>query len=275
MEKPRIAASTYLNSAPLVYIFTEGPLKNDYIYLPDVAPSRCAAMLRDKECEIALIPVIEYQRIPNLSIIPNICVGAHHQVKSVLLASKVPIQHIKRVTLDASSRTSQSLVKILLEKKYNLTPEYIERMPDPSLAYQNIFSEIDAALIIGDPAMKIAAAKEQYEVTIYDLAEEWIDYTGLPFVFAVWAVRDDAVCDRTRIVSDFLKAKGEGISKIDELAARYARDLKLKQEDLCLYLRDNISFTLDEDFLNGMKRYFELASELQLISTVKPIKQFD
>src|SRR5438128_2657299 len=109
----RIAASTYLNSAPLVYSFAQGALRRRYNFLGDAAPSRCAAMLTRGECEIALIPVIEYRRIPGLRIIPEIAVASKGRVRSVLLAARCPLEDVRHVTLDPSSRTSQALVRIL------------------------------------------------------------------------------------------------------------------------------------------------------------------
>src|SRR5690349_19429294 len=101
----RIAASTYLNSAPLVYSFAQGALRRDYTFLGDAAPSRCAAMLGRGECEIALIPVIEYQRISGLQIIPEVAVASKKRVRSVLLATRGPLDAVRQVTLDPSSRT--------------------------------------------------------------------------------------------------------------------------------------------------------------------------
>ena len=191
----RIAASTYLNSAPLVYSFTQGFLRKKYDFIGDEAPSRCAEMLEAGECEIALIPVIEFQRIPGLRIVPEIAVASKKRVRSVLIASRRPLEEVRRLTLDPASRTSQTLVKILFLRRYGFLPECAERAMEPSAGVRNLFDDADAALVIGDPAMRLEASARGLDLKIYDLAEEWRAMTGLPFVFAVWAARED-VCDK-------------------------------------------------------------------------------
>jgi len=282
----RIAASTYLNSAPLVYSFAQGALRHRYTFLGDAAPSRCAAMLAAGQCEIALIPVIEYQRIPGLRIVPEVAVASKNRVRSVLLAARCPLELVRRITLDTSSRTSQALVRILFARRYHSTmaatladlgqPVFTERTPDARMSGENMLEASDAALIIGDPAMRMAASAEKLGVKIYDLAEEWRTMTGLPFVFAVWAVRED-VCEgssslASTIVRDFLAAKQEGLKKLEEIAAGYAVDLKLPQDDLLSYLRHSVNYDLDEENIAGMQRYFDLAGELGLIAETQSLK---
>src|SRR5215471_3911655 len=151
----RIVASTYLNSAPLVYSFTQGHLRKKYDFIGDEAPSRCAEMLRSGECEIALIPAIECQRIPGLRFIPEIAVASKNRVRSVLIASRRPLEEVRTLTLDPSSRTSQALVKILFLRRYGFLPECAERAPDSSVKLrslpdnlpQNLFDGADAALV--------------------------------------------------------------------------------------------------------------------------------
>lgn len=268
----RIAASTYLNSAPLVYSFAQGQFRQRYTFVGDAAPSRCAAMLAAGQCDIALIPVIEYQRIPGLRLIPEIAVASKSRVRSVLLAARRPLEEACRVTLDTSSRTSQTLVKILFARRYHAQPIFSERTPDAKVECENMFESSDAALVIGDPAMRLAASADQLGVRIYDLAEEWRAMTGLPFVFAVWAVREDAAEHAPSLVQDFLAAKREGLHVLEQIAAQYARELGLPQDDLLSYLRDNVNYDLDAENVAGMRRYFELAAELNLIPEPRELK---
>jgi chorismate dehydratase len=268
----RIAASTYLNSAPLVYSFAQGNLRDHYTFLGDTAPARCAAMLAAGQADIALIPVIEYQRIPGLNIIPDLAVASKRQVRSVLLAARRSLAEARTVTLDTSSRTSQTLVKILLAKRYGCQPQFVERTPDAAAHCENMLEASDAALVIGDPAMRLAASASQLGVQIYDLAEEWRALTGLPFVFAVWAVRADVDDQARTLVRDFLAAKQEGLTKLEELAATYAQDLALPYDGLLRYLRENVNYDLDEENRAGMQRYFELAYEARLIPGLRPLR---
>ncbi len=268
----RIAASTYLNSAPLVYSFIRGVLRNRYIFTGDAAPSQCAAMLADRLSDVALIPVIEYQRTPGLLIIPDIAVASKHRVRSVLLAARRPLDEVRRVTLDASSRTSQTLVKILFMRRYGLLPDFLESTPDPAINCENMFEASDAALVIGDPAIRLEASAHSLGLRIYDLATEWRAMTGLPFVFAVWAIHEGLVEDSTNLVRDLIAAKNEGISLIEQIASQYADGLNLPVADLLGYLRENVNYDLDDENIDGMLQYFNLAYEYGLIPKVRGLR---
>jgi chorismate dehydratase len=268
----RIAASTYLNSAPLVQRFASGGFGDRYAFIGDAAPGRCAAMLEARQCDVALIPVIEYQRIPNLQIIPDVAVASKQRVRSVLIASRCELAAVRSLALDTASRTSQALVKILFAERFDRLPAFITRTPDASVACENMFDGCEAALVIGDPAMRLAAAAPRLGVRIYDLAEEWRAMTGLPFVFAVWAVRDDAEADRAALVRDFLAAKRDGLARIEAIAARYAPELDLPCADLVRYLRENVTFDLDDENRAGVARYFDLAHKHGLIDEVRPLR---
>jgi chorismate dehydratase len=272
----RIAASTYLNSAPLVYSFTQGFLRKKYDFIGDEAPSRCAEMLEAGECEIALIPVIEFQRIPGLRIVPEIAVASKKRVRSVLIASRRPLEEVRRLTLDPASRTSQTLVKILFLRRYGFLPECAERTMGPSAGVQNLFDDADAALVIGDPAMRLEASARGLDLKIYDLAEEWRAMTGLPFVFAVWAAPED-VCDKARglpnlpsLVDDLIAAKREGVDHIEQIATQYASELELPRSELLGYLTQNVNYDMDDENLLGMSAYFDLAHECGLIGRPRP-----
>ncbi len=267
----RIAASTYLNSAPLVYSFAQGSLRDRYAFIGDAAPARCAALLAAGQVEIALIPVIEYQRIPGLKLIPNVAVASKGKVRSVLLAARGPLQEVQTVTLDTASRSSQALVKILLAKRYGVQPRFVERTPNAALGCENMLEASDAALVIGDPALRLAATADQLGLRIYDLAEEWRALTGWPFVFAVWAVRADAAYEAPALVRDFQAAKLEGLEQLEELAASYAAELQFPYADLLTYLRENVNYDLDKENRAGLQQYFELAYEAGLLAELHPL----
>jgi chorismate dehydratase len=212
------------------------------------------------EADAAMIPVIEYQRIKGLKVARGACVASKDIVRSVVLVSRVPIERVHRVALDTSSRTSAALVRIILRRFYGLAPEY--RPAAPVLA--EMLESSEAALIIGDPAMLI----DRSALHVYDLAEEWRKHTGLPFVFAFWAIRNDSTAfgersGRPRV--DFAAAKQEGLSHVQEIAAEYSERLSLPEQELLHYLTHNISFELDEDCLRGLRLYYELAEQAGLI----------
>ncbi|MBK7994836.1 MAG: menaquinone biosynthesis protein [Blastocatellia bacterium] len=167
---------------PLIYSFLQGSLKDNCYFLGNTASSLCADLLAENIVDIALIPVIEYQRINNICLIPDISVPAKQAVRSVILVSKCPIDKINTVALDISSRTSATLIKIILERFYSIKPHYITSPPN----LKDMLNTSDSALLIGDPAITV----ELNNYHVYDLAQEWRKFTGLPFVFALWAVNN-------------------------------------------------------------------------------------
>ena len=254
-----VAASTYLNSAPLIWSFLHGP-QREQLKLIDAVPARCAQLLREAAVDVALIPVIEYQRIPNISLIANVCVGSKTEVRSVLLVSKqAEIEQIESVALDESSRTSAALLKIIFREFLRHEASWKSSTPD----LHDMLRENDAALIIGDPAMTFA----REGLHIWDMAALWQKYTGLGFVFAMWAIRNDAT-DRAKYV-DFASARDEGVARIDEIVGYYLTRIPLSREELRFYLTDNIAFDLDDQMQNGLELYFQLAAKHQLIDEPK------
>lgn len=262
-NKPYIAASSYLNAAPLCYSFVFGEQRNRCEFLSDAAPARCAEMLADGRADAALIPAIEYQRIAGLKAAPGACVASKREVRSVLLASRVPLERVRTVALDNSSRTSAALIQIILGHFCGVEAAY--HQAPPRLA--DMLETNDAALIIGDPAMLI----DRSTVHVYDLAEEWRKHTDLPFVFAFWAIRADSTSwpgstDAAEDRIDFNAAKIEGLAHAEELAEIYGERLGLPKGELLSYLTENITYNLDEECLRGLRLYYELANQCALIA---------
>ena len=258
----RLAASHYLNSAPLIWSFINGSKRN-LVDLVDAVPARCADLLASSQVEAALVPVIEYHRIPNISLIRDVCVGAKNEVLSVVLVSKQSnLKDIASVALDESSRTSAALVKIIFREFVGSEPAWMTQSPD----LRAMLELHDAALMIGDPAMTFPRAG----VTVWDLAGLWCRYTGLGFVFAMWMVRNE-VAERAKQI-DFATARDEGVRCVDEIVDFYQSRLPLQRERLKSYLTESISYVLDENMSAGLSLYFELARKHGLIeSLAEPI----
>lgn len=268
-NKPYIAASSYLNAAPLCYSFVSGEQRNRCEFLSDAAPARCSEMLAEGRADAALIPAIEYQRVAGLKVAPGACVASRNEVRSVILASRVPLERVRTVALDNSSRTSAALIQIILGHFCGVDATY--RQSPPILA--DMLGTNDAALIIGDPAMLI----DRSSLHIYDLAKEWRKHTDLPFVFAFWAIRADSTAwpgksdspihdDSVESRIDFNAAKVEGLTHARQLAEIYGEQLGLPSEGLLTYLTENISYDLDEECLRGLRLYYELAHRCALIA---------
>lgn len=282
----RISIVEYLNTAPLVRGFTHGPMHGKYD-LSFTVPSQCAEALRSGAVDVAIIPAIEYQRIPDLVILPNLSIASKKSVRSLLLVSKKPIQEIARIALDRSSRSTQALTRILCEKLWRIQPEFFEAAPDlPAMLQQ-----ADAALLIGDPALRLAIAcapgarrdpqgdlvstsscaglSGDATVYIYDIVEKWRAMTGLPAVLAVWAARREAVTPQ--LVQDFQDSLAFGLQHVDAIASEAAAEMQLPANDLRRYLMENIDYYLDAENLQGLMRYYQLAAELGLIPRVNHV----
>src|SRR5437588_818236 len=260
---PRIAASSYLNTAPLIWSFIHGSQRDSVELFTDKAPARCAEMLASGEVDAALVPVIEYQRTPDILIAPDVCVGSRSAVRSVVLVTKLNnLKKVKRVALDDSSRTSVALVKIIFREFLRFEPKWQASRPD----VKSMLQHSDAALIIGDPAMKIP--RDQFRV--FDLATLWHEFTGLGFVFAMWMARTDSA-EKIRSIN-FAAARDEGLASLDQIAADYATRIRLSETEIKNYLTENVVFSVDEEMQKGLTLYFELAQKHRLIEKSKPLE---
>ncbi len=259
---PRVAASSYLNSAPLIWSFARGERARDVQLLTDAAPARCADMLARGEVEAALVPVIEYQRLAEVSVVPGVCVGARRAVRSVVLATRCEdLKEVRTLALDESSRTSAALVQIIFREFVGNDIETAPASPDVAAMLETH----DAALIIGDPAMTFP----REHLRVYDLAVLWREFTGLGFVFAMWMAHESATEAVRRI--DFAGARDEGLASLDEIVAAYERTLNLPRAELRAYLTGNICFDLNDDMRAGLELFFQLAHRHQLIQSLRPL----
>jgi chorismate dehydratase len=262
-EAPRVAASIYLNSAPLIWSFTKGQRRDQIQLLTDTAPARCAEMLARAEVDAALVPVIEYQRVPEIVVVPDVCVGARTEVRSVVLVTRgADLKDVRSVALDTSSRTSAALVQIIFREFLRVQPEWRPSAPDLKV----MLERSDAALLIGDPAMIFP----RQGLRVYDLASLWREHTGLGFVFAMWMARE-AAADKIAAI-DFKGARDEGLASVDEIVAHYERRLGLPTRELRAYLLENISFELDAEMRAGLNLFYDLAREHGIISEARPLK---
>jgi len=213
--------------------------------------------------EAALVPVIEYQRLPEVAVVPDVCVGARRAVRSVVLVTRCDdLKDVRTLALDESSRTSAALVQIIFREFVGRDVQTAPFLPD----VRAMLAAHDAALVIGDPAMTFA----RENLHVYDLAVLWREFTGLGFVFAMWMAHESAAEAVRRI--DFAGARDEGLASLDEIVAEYERELGLPREELRAYLTENICFDLNADMRAGLELFFQLAHRHKLIQTVRPLK---
>lgn len=289
MGRPRISIVEYLNTAPLAWGFTDGPLGGRYD-LSFTVPSLCAEALRRGEVDVAIIPSIEYQRMDGVVALPGMAIAAKGEVRSILVVAKKPIELARRLALDRCSRSSVALVRLLCAGLWGIKPEFIEADPNPAA----MLAEADAALVIGDPALRIAVKMDilggkrpSGEVCctgdpsdlpvpglqmlfVYDVAQQWRDMTGRPCVLALWVGRREAVTPE--MVADFQASKEYGLAHIDEIAEGAALKLDMPTKALEQYLRENIDYSFDAENRAGLELYFEQCAKAGLIAQAKPLE---
>jgi chorismate dehydratase len=293
MSKLRISIVEFLNTAPLVWGFTDGPLQGRYD-LSFTVPSLCAEALRAGKVDVAIIPAVEYQRMDRMVVLPEMAVAANGEVRSILVLAKKPIEQAKRIALDTNSRSSVALTRLLSKGFWRIDPEFVDAPPDPAA----MLAEADAALLIGDPALRIrlkvdalfakapdakgcgcgddASQKDDQIVPgidtlfVYDVAEQWRQMTGKPCVLAIWVGRRELMTPE--VVADFLASKEYGLSHIGEIAEAASLKLELPPRDLESYLRDAIDFSLDAENLEGLDLYFRQCAAAGLIPRARPIE---
>jgi len=259
--KIRISLVHFLNSAPLGWGFLRGPYGKDFEVVPS-APSQCADQLAAGEVDIGLIPSIEYQRIPDLEIIPDISIASLEKVRSLLLIKPKGKTELRSVALDTSSRTTVALTRMLLREKMGIQPEFLPHAPD----LPRMLARCDAALLIGDAALQVNP--EDYDTI--DLVEEWVAWQKKPFVCAVWACRNTGKLPE-ELPAIFQAAREWGLLHFPEIAAVYAKSLNLPALFLENYLRNNIDFYLGPKHLEGLNAFYRLAARQEIIPELRPL----
>lgn len=252
----RLGAVDYLNARPLVYGLDT---RKDLFDLRFDPPSRCAVLLHEAAIDVGMIPAVEYCRGPRYRIVPGMAITSNRTVASVALFSKVPVERIRSIAADTSSRTSNALLRILCAERFGIEPAFTPMAPDAD----SMLAAHDAALIIGDPALYLDPAAQG--VQKIDLGEAWNDMTGLPFVWAFWAGRPDAVSPAA--VAAFREARDGGVAASDAIATDYcgAERAGLGRR----YLRDNIQYDLAAPQIDGLNQYYRLAARHGLIDEAR------
>lgn len=214
-------------------------------------PAECADRMASGRADIGIVPSFELTR-QNLHIIPGAGIASHGPVRSILLISKVPAGEIRNLATDASSRTSVQLARVILKRKFGASPAMAPHLPQ----LEAMLERADAALIIGDPALRLDPATLPYRV--YDLGAEWTELTGLPMVFAVWAGRDAATSPE--VVEAFLASCRYGRERIEEIVLEEAPRRGFAPDLAREYLTRHIVHELGEREYRGLRRFLELAA---------------
>ncbi len=274
MPRPRLGHIQFINCLPLYY----GMVKNDVLLDVDLVranPAELARMILDGELDLAPIPAIEYARhADDLVLLPDIAISSDGEVQSILLLSKVPVGelHGRTVALANTSRTSQVLCRILLEKHWGVTPDYVQMPPDlPAM-----LRDADAALLIGDEALR-AYWDSPLDVHVYDLGAEWTDWTHLPMVYAVWAVRRDFAESQPQAVQEVADSLSGSLAycrtHLDDISQYAARWEPFGADRFRSYF-EALHFRYEPRYREGLKRYFAEAVALGQLDAVPDMRIF-
>jgi len=248
-----VSAVSYLNTWPLIWGFLHGAQKGVFNFRFDL-PAHCAAALERGDADIGLVPCAELDRL-RLDFLPELGIACDGPVRSILLISKCPYKEIRTLAADAGSRTSVALARILLAERFGC-PSLDVRPHSPHL--DEMLAEGDAALIIGDPALRLDPAALPYRTL--DLGEEWRAWTGLPMVFAVWAGHREALTAEAKAAFSASYQWGKG--HMDEIV-RQAAEQGFPQGLARDYLTRHIEYELSERHLRGLALFRERVRQLE------------
>jgi chorismate dehydratase len=252
-QRLRIGAVSYLNTKPLVYRLAEFAPNAEVVY--DV-PSRLADQLAAGTLDVALIPSIEYLQHADYRVVSNACIACRGPVLSVKLFSRIPMERIRSLALDEGSRTSVALARILLRQRFGLTPDLLPLPLDTDAR----LTDADAVLLIGDRAIR--PAPDAYALE-WDLGQQWWDWSGLPFVFAMWTARSGTDADQLAVALQ--QARDAGLQELPAIAEREASAVGLTADECLVYLRDYLYFFLGTHELRGLREFSRLAAEIGMV----------
>ena len=248
---------SYLNTSSLVWGMLHGPQRGLFD-LEFRVPAECADRLASGGADIGIVPSFELTR-QQLTVLPGTGIACHGPVRSILLISKKPAAEIRSVALDSSSRTSVQLTRVILARRYGVSPKLFSHPPD----LDGMLRAADAALVIGDPALHIDPAALPFHV--YDLGGDWVEMTGLPMVFAVWAGRADVVTPE--VVAAFRDSCRFGRERIEEIVADEGPRRGFSADLVREYLTRNIVHELGPRDYEGMELFLSYARQSPWVMT--------
>jgi len=254
-RKLHVCAVSYLNTVPLVWGMLHGPQRGIF-HLDFRLPSECADALASGAADVGIVPVIEMAR-QRLEMIPGAGIACRGAVRSILLLAKEYPEKIRTVAVDTSSRTSVMLARVLLAERYRVEPQFIPHPPQLGPMLQ----AADAALIIGDPALRLRP--ELLSLAAFDLGAEWMDMTGLPFVFAVWAGPKKAVSPDLEQI--FRGSCRFGLEHLEDIAQSEAGPRNMTPQLVRDYFTHNVVLELGEKEYEGMRLFLRLAGRFDML----------
>ncbi len=263
-DKPVISLIPYLNARPLIQPLTEmSDLNVDFV---TDTPAQSCRKLAEGEVDAGLVSSIAIAEIPAVAIVDSVCIASEGPVESVLLLSEKPLESIRTVSLDPASRTSNTLIQILTRMWLKQPITFHESQSDDIM---NELDRQDAVLAIGDRAFYFGL--ELPSLIAMDLAMEWKHFTGLPFVFAVWGLRNDSTLN-----PDVFRHAGEiGLSRLEEISNQAADEMgsgSLNRSLMQRYLSESLHFRFASRERKSLFLFYRYAKELGLIDAVPEVR---
>jgi chorismate dehydratase len=229
-------------------------------------PSVCSALLNAGDVDLGLVPSIDYLQAADYRLVPGVAIGSRGPVASVALFTRKPIDAVRRIALDTSSRTSVALVKVLCHHRFHIEPEFVPHRPDLG----QMTRESDAALLIGDPALE--ADPSSLGLHKIDLGAEWTAMTGLPFIYAAWTGRAGAVTSSEVQLLQLAQEEGAGATKA--IAVEYGRGNAAAVARAVTYLRDNVRYGLGPTEIAGLQLFLDYAADLKAAPRQRRVEFF-
>ena len=261
--------------------FEHPPLATELVHRYEIRwmlPSQCADELASGTADIGLVPIASLATIPGLRILPGCTIASKRQVRSLLLVRRAAqrLDELRSVAADTASRTTIAYSRMLFHKWGNPDVPFVPMAAD----LEAMLERADAAIIIGDPALMALEERANHfertgeELVYHDLAEEWRNQTGLPFVSAVWAI----ACSTTAwsgpldesIGNDFIRSRDHGLQNIEALVEYWSHQLPLSESMIRSYLTTNIHYVLDEECIEGMRGFFRMAAKTRILPDYEP-----
>jgi predicted solute-binding protein len=270
-EKLRVCAVRYLNTVPLVWGFLHGEQQGVFD-LNFTLPSECADAVRSSDAHAGLVPVVALTRQHDLVVVPGAAIGSRGAVRSILLVSKKPMEEITSFAADEGSRTSTILLQILLARRFGVRPRV---RPYPA-KLDDMLDLADAAMIIGDPALRIDPDGREWRgqpLHIYDLGAAWTEMTGLPMVYAVWAVKK--LVAEPRMAEVFNASAEYGRQHMEDIIAAESKRRELPEDLVRRYLTQHIRYEFGDEQRRSLELFLRQAYELGLVERPRDLRYLE
>lgn len=278
----RLAAIRFLNPAPLMWDFDHPPLAVPLAERYDIEsmmPAQCAERLANGTADLGLVPVTSFAHSNDLRIVPGCAIASKGAIRSLLLVVRAAtgLSGIRSIAADTSSRATLAYVQVMARRFWKIPAIFTQHAPD----LDAMLAACDAALLIGDPALlalEARPAREERtgeELLYLDLGAEWHKLTGLSWISAVWGVRSGQVRDplvRDSLIQDLIGSRDAGLAHIDDLADEWAMHIAVPRATIHTYLSRNIHYILDDECLEGLRRFYELAAACDVLPLVPRLR---